>query len=210
MASRWSDVDVEKLLTCQTFKDEIKALTDIPHELVDKWPDVQLFPIFTAMSFLTDLDLYPVYEAIVIEKEPFEQFELCRSAMEAGKTYVRAIAAAKVYYPEEKNAEKLLGYGVHIIDQVHQFLKFYEEMFKHEPDGDAEIAGIEKLAQFGSWGRAYILAGRDLLKTRELFKLPAIEVYTALLYNFRESKYQKALHEIQVARAKANAKVKRK
>jgi hypothetical protein len=210
MASRWEDVDVEKLLTCENFKDEIKALTNVPHDLVDRWSDIQLFPLFTAMSFLTDLELYPVVEALTIEKEPFEQFELCRSMMEAGKIYVRAIAAAKVYYPEEKSATRLLGYGVHIIGQVHTFLKFYEEMFKAEPEGDAEIAGIEKLAQFGSWGRAYILSGRDLIKTRELFKLPAIEVYTALLYNFREAKYQKALHEIQVARAKVNAKTKRR
>jgi hypothetical protein len=84
---------------------------------------------------------------------------------------------------------------VSIVSQIAVFLKNYEEM-QTPPDSQEISAGVETLSAFGAWGTVFNLAQRDLMKVREIFSKPAIEVYTALLYSYREAEYQKKLFDI--------------
>lgn len=196
IASTWADVDPDKLLTCETSKDELKALSNIPPDLIDACTDLQLFPLYTIISFIHEAELLPYLEALIVEKEQYRRFESAKIAMREGKPYRRVIAAAKVFYPNEKNSVRLVGLGLSIVYQIATFLEVYQDMI-NEPPGKNEVeAGIEELTRFSYWGTAYVLAGRDLLKVDDILARPAYEVYTALHYSFKESKYNKRKFEL--------------
>jgi hypothetical protein len=111
------------------------------------------------------------------------------------KPYRKLLNVAMLYYPEEKNPVRLIGLGLSIINQIAVFLETYEEMLYSEPEPEAVSAGVENLSAFGSWGTAFVLSGKDPLKVNEILQRPAIEIYTALFYSWKESRYQKALME---------------
>jgi hypothetical protein len=195
VCTQWDEVDTDKLFQCETFRDELKALTTIPANVIDRATEMQLWPLYTCVSFIDDLDTMPFLEALNVEAARYEQLELAKTFLQTGKPYRKIIGAARVYYPEEKNPVRLIGLGVSVVTQIAVFLKNYEEMAT-PPDSQEVSAGVESLGAFGAWGTVFNLAGRDLLKVREIFAKPAIEVYTALLFTYREAEYQKKLFEL--------------
>jgi hypothetical protein len=203
VCTKWEEVDPDKLLACDGFKDELKALTTIPPDLIDKCTSDQLWPVYTLVSFIDDLDNMPYLQATDIEDRWYEKFELAKSGMKTGKSYKKILNAARAYYPKEKDPVKLIALGVSIIQQISLFLSHYEEMTHDEPEADESKAGIADLAAFGFVGTVYNLAGKDILKMKAIYHLPLLEVYTVLHYSWREAKYQKALFEIRNPRKKS-------
>lgn len=201
ICNTWEDVDHAKLIAQQldpegkprftTSKDELKALTNIPHDLIDRVPDIDLFPLYTVISFIHESELLPYLKARQITRESYSLFEKAKKACREGKPYKKIISAAKVYYPDENNSVRLIGLGLSIVEQIASFLEKYEDMIHAKPEKNEVEAGVEELGAFGHWGTAYVLAGRDILKINEILERPAIEVYTALHYSFKEHKYNK-------------------
>lgn len=192
----WSEVDPDKLMMCDGIKDELECLTDIPNELINKATELQLFPLYTLISFIDDIESIELVQSVDIEQESYKKLELAKANIKTGKPYAKILKAGRIYYPDEKNPVLLLGLGANIINQIAVFLEKYEEMIQSEPDADEVWAGVETLSDFGAWGTAYNLAGEDILKLDSVLNLPALRVYEALRYNFRKSKYQKRLYEI--------------
>ena len=200
VCNEWHEVDPDKLMVTETFKEELEALSTIPKELIEKVDDMQLFPFYTVISFLDDLETIQALKAVTIEDESYEKMELLKQRVIHGKPYRKCLKAGRVYYPDEKNAVRLISLGASIIAQLEIFLNAYKELGEHEPDNDEIIAGVDTLTAFGAWGTAYSLAGRDVLKLRAVLEMKAITVYEALRYNQRETKYMKRLHEIKYPR----------
>jgi hypothetical protein len=192
----WSEVDPDKLMACDTIRDELECLTDIPRDILDKATDVQLFPIYTLCSFIDDLELIQEVQAVSIPDNTYERLELTKTNIKTGKTYTKLLKAGRIYYPDQKDCVLLLGYGANIINQIAVFLESYTEMIESEPEADEVWAGVESLSDFGAWGTAYVLADRNILNLNAVLKMPALEVYEVLRYNFREAKYMKNLYEI--------------
>jgi len=194
--TKWEEVDHELLMNVDGLREELAALTDIPTDVLNLATDLQLFPIYTLVSFIDESDSYPEFEAANIEQESYEKLEYTKKLFQTGKTYQRVFRAAQVYHPEEKDTVRLLGLGVNIINQISVFLEKYSEMVQSEPDADEVWAGVETLSDFGSWGTAYVLADKNILNLRAVMEQPALRIYEALRYNYRESKYMKRLYEI--------------
>lgn len=205
--TEWSEVDCNELAKqhfdgegkprATTFKDELKCLTNIPADLIDKANDTQLFPLYTIFSFIDNMDLMPSVEALEVSRAPYDDFEVAKDFAKADvKPYRKFIEVAKVYYPDEKNPVRIIGLGVNIVNQISVFLSAYKDMWEDPPDEDSVRAGIEELGVFGIFGTGYTLAGKDLLKLEQVLKLPTIRVYTALYYNWKEAKYAKRLWDI--------------
>ncbi len=194
--NQWSEVDPDKLMVCDGIRDELKYLTDVPHETLDAATEVQLFPLYTLISFIDDVESIEQIQAVDVEQDQYQKLELAKSNLKTGKSYAKILKAGRVYYPDEKNPVLLLGLGANIINQIAVFLEKYSEMISSEPDADEVWAGVETLSDFGAWGTAYELAGEDILKLRLVLEQPAIRVYEALRYNSRKAKYMKKLFEI--------------
>lgn len=194
--TRWAEVDPVVLSDCQNFRDELRCLTDLPADIIDRASETQLFPIYTVISFIHECETMPALPAMDIDREPYERLEIAKLELATDhKPYRKLLNVAMLYYPEEKNLERLIGLGINIVSQIAVFLEGFEEMLHSEPEGDEVAAGVEGLSAFGSWGTAFVLAGKDPLKVNEVLQRPAIEIYTALYYSWKESRYQKALIE---------------
>lgn len=203
LQTRWEETDPDKLMVCEGIREEIAALSDIPVEILNQATELQLWPIYVACSFIDDTDAMPAIEPTNKKGEPvnvenlaYKRLELAKQFLKFGKPYRKILNVARVYYPKEKNPVRLIGLGVSIVNQISIFLGYYEEMFKSEATGEQESAGIQSLSDFGSWGTVFAMANKNILDVNKIMNKPAIEVYTALHYSWRESKYLEALHEI--------------
>lgn len=192
----WDEISALDLAECNSFQDELKLLTTIPHEIIEQATDTQLFPIYTLFSFIDESEVFSEMPAIQIDREPYEKLEIAKMHLREGKAYKKIIKSALVYYPEEKETVRLIGLGISIVNQISLFLSNYEDMITDPPDSVSEQAGIEELSAFGAWGTAFNLAGRNILKVGDVMKRPAIEVYTALYYSWKESRYTKRYYEL--------------
>jgi len=194
--TRWGEVDAAKLSDCPDFRSELACLTDLPAAILERADEVQLFPIYTLISFIHEVEQMPVLEALQVERMPYQKMEIAKMELATDhKPYRKILNVAMLYYPEEKDPVRLIGLGINIVAQIAVFLEGYEDMLHAEPDQEEANAGVENLSVFGSWGTAFVLAGKDPIKVKEVLELPAIEVYTALYYSWKESNYQKALIE---------------
>lgn len=197
--TRWEEVDPVKLSDCQDFRDELKVLTDVSRETIDRAPELQLFPLYTLISFIHEVELLPVLQALDVEKSPYEKLEIAKQELATDhKPYRKILNVAMLYYPEEKNPVRLIGLGLNIIEQIAVFLSHYEDMLHSEPETEEVNAGVENLSAFGSWGTAFVLSGKDPLKVKEILEQPAILIYTSLYYSWKEAKYTKALMEARI------------
>ncbi len=194
--TQWEEVDPVMLSDCQDFRDELKCLTNVPRGILDAAAETQLFPLYTLISFIHEVELLPVLQALDIEKSPYEQLEIAKQELATDhKPYRKILNVAMLYYPQDKNPVRLIGLGLNIIEQIAVFLSNYEDMLHSEPETEEVNAGVENLSAFGSWGTAFVLSGKDPLRVKMILRRPAIEIYTALYYSWKESKYQKALIE---------------
>lgn len=194
--TKWDEVEPDRLMSCDDYKQELACMTDIPLEIIEKASESQIFPIYSLITFIDETDRFPDIQAVDIEKESYQKLELTKSQIQSGKTYTRVLKAGRIYYPDEKDVVRLLGLGVNIINQISVFLENYKEMISAEPDADEVWAGVETLSDFGAWGTAYVLADRNILNLQAVLDTPALRVYEALRYNFREAKYMKRLYEV--------------
>lgn len=191
----WSEVSAEKLLSCSDSRSEILATSNISADIIYKARTDQLFPIYTLISFLHDIGNYPLAaDTKQIEFEDYDHLVQVSQVINerVNNPYQRSIRAAKVYYPDETDTLRLVSLGSSIVLQFHTFMSSYEELSKGANTKDS-TDWLERLQSMGAWGIAYVLAGRDITKMSAIFKMPAIQVYTAILYNFRESEHQKEI-----------------
>lgn len=197
LCSCWEDVEVDRLLACDgESKNELAALSNIPPDLIARYDDLQLFPLYVIISFVHEAELLPYFESRNVIKEQYRTFENAKMALREGKPYKKLLAVAKVFYPEEKKTVRLVGLGLSLVQQIALFLENYSDMIHAKPEKNEVEAGIEVLGAFGYWGTAYTLAGRDILKVDEILSKSVIEVYTALYYSFKESRYNKRKFEL--------------
>lgn len=201
--NRWEELSVDQLLKTSDPRSEIAlCIPDLPKDLIYKARTDQLLPIYTAISFLNEVGLYPLDpDTKAIEEESYDEFvqvsqvinELSRKRADgtdvAINPYQRALKAALVYYPKETNTVKLLALGASIVLQFHTFLENYEILATGT--GGEGSDWLDKLQTLGPWGTVFALSGRDVTKMDAIFKLPALQVYTAILYNFMEGEHQK-------------------
>lgn len=208
--TKWEEVDPVILSDCPDFKSELKCLTTVPHETIDRADDVQLFPLRTLISFIDEVENMPVLESdsisgcerIIKNNDKnrifgcYEHLEIAKKELGTDhKPYRKILNIAMLYYPEEKNPVRLIGHGLHLINQIANFLSSYEDMLFSEPEADEINAGLETLSVFGSWGTAYVMAGKNPLEVQKILDSPAELIYTSLYYNWNEARYQKALME---------------
>jgi hypothetical protein len=206
--TKWEEVDVERLIGLQDlvdssegkkqlFREELKCLTDIPHDIIDRGTIDQLWPFCTCISFIDDLETMGFIEEDPdrVEQGKYEEIELAKQHLKFGKPYKKVLGVALVYYPEEKDPVKLIGLGVSLTKQIAVFLSHYQDMVEDQPDPQEVAAGIEELSAFGSWGIAFTL-GKGFLNVRKVYAKKALDVYTALYYSWKKHRYQKRLFDI--------------
>lgn len=200
----WDEFTVNDLLACTDARSELIAASTLPADLIYKARPDHLFPFYTILSFMHDVANYKLApDTKAIERESYDQFVQCCSVIqEQVNPYQRAIKAALIYYPEELSVNKLMEYGASIVLQVNAFLESYSELNYKDPKEEGSDY-MDRLRTMGPWGTVYAMAGKDLTKMDAIFKKSTIEVYTAMIYNFREAMHHQTVKERRLAQAEA-------
>jgi len=200
----WDEFTVTTLLQCTDSRSELLAASTLPVDLIYKARPDHLFPFYTILSFMYDVSNYKLApDTKAIERESYDQFVQCCSVIqEQINPYQRAIKAALVYYPEEQSVTRLMEYGASIILQVNAFLESYSELNYKDPKEEGSDY-MDRLRTMGPWGTVYAMSGKDLTKMDAIFKKSTIEVYTAMIYNFREAMHHQTVKERRLAQAEA-------
>ena len=88
----------------------------------------------------------------------------------------------------------------HLINEIEITIKNENRLLNYIPDPDEIAAGIDRFNKFGIFGTIDSLADGDLLKHKEILKMPYNIVFSKLLYMKEQGMYQKALIKLKYSR----------
>jgi len=88
--------------------------------------------------------------------------------------------------------------------QIVEFVKDFSLLNESDTDEDEAAAGIHKIQAFGIFATLDTLANGEILKHNEIWKLPAKQVYTKLLYDKVVRNYQRDLKKIYDVKQRAS------
>lgn len=190
------ECDIHKLVKAENEREELVAISDIPRAVV-AFLDIETFlPLIEFLNSDYDYTSTDI-KCADVSNESYEKLELAKIAIQNNdKIYRQVYEVAKIYHPDRKKSTTVFKTGINLINQINLFLDEYSEMYEEGPSMEEQQAGIEELSKMGAWGTLYALSGKDVTKIGQLAQMPAIEIYNALLQNYRESKYMDALYKI--------------
>lgn len=196
IATNIFEVDINRLVQAEGEREELAAISNIPLE-VARLLDMDFF--LPMIAFLNDPEDYSCehVDTANVDEESYSKLEEARSAIiSTDKIYKQIFEVSKVYHPDRKKSVPIFKTGINLLQKITLFLDEYSELTEDGPDQMEVSAGIDKINEMARFGTAFVLAGRDLTKMDQVTRMPAIVVYTALLYNHRENKYQEALYKL--------------
>lgn len=196
IADNWQEVNINRLVKATTDRQELAALSDIPMDIVSML-DMEMFKPLISFIECVDDYLAPEMQCANVSEESYEKLAEAEIIMKwEAKPYRQVYHISKLYHPERKKSVHILSTGINIVNQMEVFLNSYSEMFQEGATGIEVEAGIESVNELAPFMTPYHLAGKDLIRMKEVLKEPAVVVYSALLCNFRESKYQEELYRL--------------
>jgi hypothetical protein len=202
----------------RTVENVIKALTDLPHEWIDRIDSETKLFIFGMAEFLDDLEFLnvPNPEKIIDVGEcSFENIEIIKQAMNANPQHHNVIPLiCRRYMGNEwvdsnnKNVLKVYSQGLQIFDSFRVFMERHKELnelFETQNGDDLTEAGIEALESFGIFGTIYQICDGKPWLFDSLLQAKAEPVYMALRYSKAQSMFQDNLKRIIERKNKAQS-----
>lgn len=201
--SKASEVKTRQLHSIRSDKPKevIKALTDIPDELINRLQSEAVLSLYELLSFVYEPPLSPkMKEEINVGSEAWIKLELTRQAMQVNVEPYIIVEVSRIYFGDEVfdwSWELLYGQTAQIISSMSVFLERYKELTKDdEPDPDQLEAGIKGLESFGVGAIRYSLAQGDVTKYEQIEQMSAESIYFTLLYEKAKNEYTERLKEI--------------
>lgn len=201
--SKVSEVKTRQLHSIRSDKPKevIKALTDIPDELINRLQSEAVLSLYELLSFVYEPPLSPkMKEEVNVGSEAWIKLELTRQAMQVNVEPYIIVEVSRIYFGDEVfdwSWELLYGQTAQIISSMSVFLERYKELTKDdEPDPDQLEAGIKGLESFGVGAIRYSLAQGDVTKYEQIEQMSAESIYFTLLYEKAKNEYTERLKEI--------------
>ena len=179
----------------------IKAITDVPHEIVDQLSHQAVMQLYGILEFIYEMpNDAKIKEMIKVSSEAWLKIELAKQALETKNEPYIVAEVSRIYFGEEAldwDVSFLYGQTAQIIDSIGVFLERYRELYEdNEPDPDQLEAGIKGLESFGVGAIRYILAQGDVTKYEKIEQMSAESIYFTLLYEKAKNEYTDRLKEI--------------
>lgn len=179
----------------------IKALTDIPHEIVDQLSHQAVMQLYGILEFIYEMpNDAKIKEVIKVSSEAWLKIELAKQALETKNEPYIVAEVSRIYFGDEAldwDVSFLYGQTAQIIDSIGVFLERYRELYEdNEPDPDQLEAGIKGLESFGVGAIRYSLAQGDVTKYEQIEQMSAESIYFTLLYEKAKNEYTDRLKEI--------------
>ena len=179
----------------------IKALTDVPHEIIDQLSHQAVMQLYGILEFIYEMpNDAKIKEVIKVSSEAWLKIELAKQALETKNEPYIVAEVSRIYFGEEAldwDVSFLYGQTAQIIDSIGVFLERYRELYEdNEPDPDQLEAGIKGLESFGVGAIRYSLAQGDVTKYEKIEQMSAESIYFTLLYEKAKNEYTDRLKEI--------------
>ena len=179
----------------------IKALTSIPHDIVDKLSNQAVMQIYGILEFIYEMPNDAMMKKeIKVSAEAWLKIELAKQALETKNEPYIIAEISRIYFGDKAldwDIRFLYGQTAQIIYSIGVFLERYKELYEdNEPDDDQLEAGIKGLESFGVGAIRYSLAQGDVTKYEQIEQMSAESIYFTLLYEKAKNEYTDRLKEI--------------
>lgn len=182
-------------------KEVIKALTNIPSQIVDKLKAEAILSIYEILSFIYEPpQTIQIKEEIGVGAEAWLKLELTKQALQGQNEPYFIVEVSRIYFGDEVfdwSLPLVYGQTSQIINSLSLFLERYKELTEdNEPDADQLEAGIKGLESFGVGAIRYSLAQGDVTKYEQVEQMSAESIYFTLLYEKAKNEYTERLKAI--------------
>lgn len=192
--------------------ERINILTGIPIEVLNGLTIENFSQISALVGFTEDYKLLSAlsepYNGKDVGLESFAKLEAAKGLISKGVTTLPEIA--KIYTGNEFKGKNLLeAWNVcnFYLTSLNAFFARFAKMNLHEQSDEELEAGVEVFEGFKHYPIVFEYGKKRGMTNDEVLALPAIEIYTELLYDFEKSEYEKRYTQIMQNRAEHFAKL---
>lgn len=189
--------------------ERVSAFTSIPVEILNGLTVENFNHIAEAVSFI---EQETILNALA---EPFEGKDIALDSfqkIEKAKGIISdIIAVAELYTGTEVKGKQLLSQWnkcVFYLRSITAFFERFKELSLHEYTEEELEADVELLEGFKHYPIVFKYGKNRGMTNDEVLQVPAIEIYTELLYDYRISEYEKRYSEVVRNRQEHFSKVK--
>lgn len=182
------------------FIERLSLYTGISIEVLDLLTIEAIGNISGIVSFIEKPDLLEQlcepFTGVDVGLESLHKMERAKKLVKEGG----AIAVAEFYTGKKISGGALLEHWQVVqfyYKSLNSFFERFKEMNNHEYSDEEIEAGVEDLDVFGYFPMVVAYGKNRGLTNDQVLALPAIEIYTELLLDYRRANYQKNLQQIQ-------------
>lgn len=181
--------------------ERVSKFTGIPIDILNSVSLENFSNISELVSFLEDDKILSVISEPFTGKdvglESFAKIEKAKGLI-SGDMFKAVIDVCAVYGHEIKGKPLLEVWHVYLfyLNSLKSFFERFKKLNLHEYTDEELDAGVEFLEGFKHYPIVFRMGRQRGMTNDEVLDLPAIEVYTELLYDYEQSEYEKRYTEI--------------
>lgn len=183
--------------------ERVSKLTGIPVDALNGLSIQNFGVIAEAVAFTEQSEilaaLSAAHECKDVAVESFDKMEKAKAIISASNLLNAITDVVKLYNGEAIAARPLLSEWnrcMFYIESLSKFFDKFKELSLHEPSEEEVEAGIDSLSGFRHYPIVFRIGRERGMSNDAVLEMSAIEVYTELLYDYRESEFKKRLQEV--------------
>lgn len=183
--------------------ERVAKFTGIPLEILNGISIDNFTNIAQSVSFIEHTEilnaLAETFEGKDVGLESFDKIEKAKNLIRKSNLTDAIIDVAELYTGEEINGGELLKHWHkcnYFIASLQGFFKRFESLSLHEYTDEEIEAGVEELERFKHYPIVFKIGKERAMSNDEVLAMPAIEVYTELLYDYERSQYEQRYSQI--------------
>jgi len=183
--------------------ERVSKFTGIPLEILNGISLDNFTNIAQSVSYIEQTEILNAlaesFEGKDVGLESFDKIEKAKGLIRKSNLTDAIIEVAELYTGEEISGGELLKHWYkcnYYITSLQGFFKRFESLSLHEYTDEELEAGVEELERFKHYPIVFKIGKERAMSNDEVLAMPAIEVYTELLYDYERSQYEQRYSQI--------------
>lgn len=181
----------------------VSKFTGIPLEILNGISLENFSNIAQSVSFIEQSELLnalaETFDGKDVGLESFDKIEKAKGLIRKSSITDAIISIVELYTGEEIKGGELLKHWhkcLFYLNSLQAFFKRFEALSLHEYTDEEIEAGVEDLERFKHFPIVFKIGKERAMSNDEVLAMPAIEVYTELLYDYERSQYEQRYSQI--------------
>jgi hypothetical protein len=183
--------------------ERLAKFTGIPLEILNGISLDNFTNIAQSVSFIEQTEILNAlaesFTGVDVGLESFDKIEKAKGLIRKSNLTDAIIEVAELYTGEEINGGELLKHWqkcAHYIASLQAFFKRFESLSLHQYTDEEIEAGVEDLERFKHYPIVFKIGKERAMSNDDVLAMPAIEVYTEMLYDYERSQYEQRYSQI--------------